>query len=656
MTTAGDVLATAVRLQQDGKLDEAEALCQQVLAVEPAQPDALHLLGLIAHQRGGHELAVENIGRAIAAQPGNPRFHFDLARALRARGDDEAASLEYRQVLNLQPNHAPTLVDCGTLLQDAGGHAESLKFLERALRARPDSAEAHFHRAVALRKLRRTSEAVLALHEAVRYRPNYSEAYVELAAIYSLDGQPDEAVRYCQAGIAAGAVSAALYDMLALALHSQGKGSEAIECCRRSVELAPQVAARHSHLLYVLNFEAGIDPQTLFEEHLEWSRRHAEPLTARAAPHDNDRSPDRRLRIGYVSPHFRQHAVNYFSEPILLAHDREQYEIFCYSSVAEPDATTDRIKSSVDHWRNVCSDSDAQVAARVRDDRIDILVDLSGHLGANRLLAFARKPAPVQVTYIGYQNTTGMLAMDYRLTDERADPPGETDRYYSEQLVRLPRTFFCYKPTPAPDVSPSPASANGWITFGSFNNYAKVSPAAVDAWLEILSRVPESRLIVLGYSPGVLERHWHALAERRGIAAQRIELTNRCSRTDYLRLIARADVALDPFPCNGHTTICDALWMGLPVVMLEGQMYANRYGGTALAHVGLTDLIATSTEQYVDIAVRLAGDRGRLAGLRRNLRQTFSDSVLLDAAGFTSNLEAAYRQMWRAWCQTRDQS
>ncbi len=299
-------------------------------------------------------------------------------------------------------------------------------------------------------------------------------------------------------------------------------------------------------------------------------------------------------------------------------------------------------------------DSDSQLAERVRDDRIDILVDLSGHMGANRLLAFARKPAPVQVTYIGYQNTTGMSAMDYRLTDERADPAGETDRFYTEQLVRLPRSFFCYKPTPAPDISALPASANGWVTFGSFNNYAKVSPAVVDAWLEILARVPESRLIVLGYSPGYLERHWHTLAERRGIAAERIELANRRSRADYLRLIARADVALDPFPCNGHTTTCDALWMGLPVVMLEGRMYAHRYGGTALAHVGLSGLIATSAEEYVEIAVRLAGDRLRLARLRQSLRQTFSDSALLDAAGFTRNLEAAYRQMWHAWCRSQE--
>ncbi len=636
-----------------GRVDDAIALLTE--AVEQAPHSALvHFsMGVAYRAAENWDRAAACFREAVRLAPQFVEARSNLANILRVQDDIEGASAEYHRLLELQPNHVETLLNCGSLLQEYGCFAESLSYLERALRVRPDAAVAHYQRAVALQKLDRTREAVVALHEALRFQPNYPDAYARLAEIFNLNGQPDEVLRYCQEGVAAGAVSPMLYYAMALSFHSQGRGREAIDSYRRWCELVPQDARPHSDVLYVLNFEPDVDPQELFEQHLQWARRFAEPLTAQAAPHDNDPTPDRRLRVGYVSPHFRQHAVNFFTEPILLAHDHEQFEIYCYSSVAQPDDVTARLEASVDHWRDVCRESDEAVAQLVRDDRIDILVDLSGHMGVNRLLTFARKPAPIQVTYIGYQNTTGMSAMDYRLTDERADPPGETDQFYTEQLVRLPRSYFCYQPAPAPDVSPSPAIANGWVTFGSFNNYAKVTPRVVDAWLEILSRVPRSRIIVLAYSPGYLERHWHALAERKGISADRIELVNRRPREDYLRLIERTDIALDPFPANGHTTTCDAIWMGVPIVMLEGRVYISRYGGTALAHVGLEDLIGKSVDEYIDIAARLAGDLKRLASLRQTLRQTFSESVLTDADGFTRNLEAVYRQMWHRWCRDK---
>ncbi len=399
-----------------------------------------------------------------------------------------------------------------------------------------------------------------------------------------------------------------------------------------------------------MNFLPQFDAAAIFAEHLAWAAHHAEPLTAQSAPHDNDRTADRRLRIGYVSPHFRQHAVNFFVEPVLLAHDHEQFEVFCYSSVARPDAVTQRLQASADHWRDVTRMSDEAIAQLVRGDAIDILVDLSGHMGWHRLMAFARKPAPVQVTYIGYQNTTGMSAMDYRLTDEQADPPGLTDAYYTEHLLRLPRCFFCYQPSAAPDVTPLPARGNGYVTFGSFNNYAKIMPETVDVWLEILSRVPNSRLLVLNYRHGYLERHLHA-ARRRAWAGRR---TNRAGHALPARGLSAAHprrrYRARPLPVQRpHHDVRRAVDGRSRDQSLRTDLRVALWR-LRLAHVGLQPLITDSVDAYIAAAADLAQDLDQLADLRRQLRPRMAASALLDFEGFTRNLEAAYRQMWRRWC------
>jgi predicted O-linked N-acetylglucosamine transferase (SPINDLY family) len=642
----------SVTLSEQGLVAEALPFAERAVAARPDLAETQYVAGLARRAAGQGDLAVTAFRRAIELRRAFPEALAELAALLGDAGDDAGAVTAYHALLKQRPHDVEALLAFAQLLQTCDCANESLKYLDRAIALMPNLAVAHFARAKALEHVRRSSEAVGELHHTLRCQPNHPGAYANLAAIYLLDGQPDEAVRYCEAGIAAGAISAALYDNLSLALHNQARNAEAVEYSRKLVALDPGNAAAHSQLLYELNFLPGQDPRQLFAEHLGWARRHAEPLTAAAAPHANDRAPERRLRIGYVSPFFRQHAVTYFVEPILLAHDHEQFDVFCYSDGTTLDATTARLRSAADVWCDVQSETDEQLAQIIRDDQIDILVDLSGHMGRHRLLAFARRPAPVQVTYIGYQNTTGMSAMDFRLTDERADPTGQTDAVYTERLVRLPRAFYCYQPTPAPEVSPLPALTNNWITFGSFNNTIKLTPVVFATWLELLARVPRSRLLVLAYEGGHLERHLHELAHDRGIDPTRIELANRRSREDYLRLIQRADIALDAFPGNGHTTTCDALWMGVPVVMLEGETYLSRYGAPALAAVGLERLIARTTGEYIEAATQLAGDLTALAELRRTLRPRFADSILCDGPGFTRNLEAAYRDMWRTWCQS----
>ncbi len=482
--------------------------------------------------------------------------------------------------------------------------------------------------------------------------PRLIEAYNHLATLFNGAGQPDAAAEYCRRGLAQAPDSPALYGNMAIALKLQGRTAEAIPLARRAVELWPESAMAHSNLLYDLLADASYSPEQVLAEHRAWAARHAEPLTRAAQPHANDRTPDRRLRVGYVSPYFREHAVNYFFEPILAAHDHRQFEIFCYSDVRAADTATARLRAAADAWRDVRRVSDDELARRVRDDAIDILVDLSGHIAGNRLLALARRPAPVQVSYLGYQATTGMTAIGYRLTDEQADPPGLTESFYTERLVRLPRSFFCYRPADEPPVDPLPALAAGHVTFGSFNNYFKVNGEVLDTWLEVLERVPRSRLLVLAYRGGYAEQQLAERAARRGVDPARIEMCDKRSRREFGRLVARADIALDPFPFNGHTTSCDALWLGVPVVMMRGRTYVSRFGGSVLVNVGLEHQIADSRAAYVDAAVRLASDLPALAALRGELRPRMAASPLLDAAAFTRNLEQAYRQMWRTWCES----
>ncbi len=444
---------------------------------------------------------------------------------------------------------------------------------------------------------------------------------------------------------------AAPHKNLAQALHTQGQLDEALDEYRAAVALAPANDNVHSGLLYALNYHPSYNAATLLAEHKAWGARHADPLTAASAPHDNDRNPQRRLRVGYVSSHFCAHAVNFFVEPILAWHDHARCEVFCYSSVRRPDETTTRLQGYADQWRDIGRQDDATVASMIRRDRIDILVDLAGHIGGRRLMVFARKPAPVQITYIGYQNTTGMRAMDYRLTDAWSDPPGETDSYHTEKLVRLPHTFFCYLPSDdAPKFTPLPARDNGFVTFGSFNNFSKVTPGLLDTWAEILQAVPRSRLLLLAADTPRAREYVRGNFSRHGVSADRVEFFYRKPRVEYLEAIGRADIMLDTFPFNGHTTVCDTLWQGVTVVALAGSSYVSRFGSSALVSLGLEDCIAHSTAEYVRIATRLANDLGGLARERAELRDRMRRSPIVDAPQFTRELEAVYRQMWTEWC------
>lgn len=370
--------------------------------------------------------------------------------------------------------------------------------------------------------------------------------------------------------------------------------------------------------------------------------------------HGNSPEPERRLRIGYVSGDFRHHSVAQFFEPVLARHDRGGFEIFCYYNLFRVDDTTERLRRRADCWREITSLSDEAVADLVGRDGIDILVDLSGHTKYNRLLAFARKPAPVQAAWLGYLNTTGLDAIDYRITDRHASPEGLLDAFHSERLLRLPDSQWCYRPPlDCPEVTDPPTMHGGPVTFGAFSGLAKIGPQVVALWCRLLERLPDARLLVAGLGLGSIRDEYLSRFASRGVAPERVDLREFQSFWDYLAMHEAADVMLDTFPYTGGTTTCHALWMGVPVVTLVGDSAPSRGGASLLKAVGLDELVVDTPLQYLDTASSLAGDPERLATLRSGMRARMLASPLMDASRFTHHLEQAYRAMWRRWCETR---
>jgi protein O-GlcNAc transferase len=640
-------------LKNLGQMDDAAACYLRILEIAPNVALAHNDLGLIAQSQGQVSQAIDHYRRALALDSSFAEAHTNLGTALAIEGRLDEAEGCCRQAIRLKPDGADAHHDLGAVLVLQNRIDEAILCFDRAIALAPSMALAYLNRGDAYRSNRMHNAAIHNYQECLARGGASAAAYLNMGISYCEIGLPDLAIESCRKGLELQPRNALLCNTMSYALHMQGEAEAMLEWSRRAVDLAPDNAALHGNLIYSLNYIPGVDPVDLFAEHLAWGKRHADPLTALALPHENDRTPNRRLKIGYVSAHFCRHAVHYFSEPLLGAHDHEQFEIYCYSDAPFEDDATARIRPSADHWRRTDQVDDEQLAQMIRADRVDILVDLAGHISGNRLLAFARKPAPIQVTYIGYQNTTGMSAMDYRFTDERADPPGRSDERHTEKLVRLPRSFFCYRPPDeAPPITLLPARALGQVTFGSFNSFNKVTPQVIAVWLTILERVNDSRLVVLADRGGHVERRLGEMARERGLDPRRIVVVDRRPLKEYLQLLQLADIALDAFPFNGHTTTCDLIWMGIPVVMLEGETYASRFGGSVLANVGLDSMIASNVDQYVDIAVTLAQDLDALESLRRELRPRMAASVLLDFAGFARNVEAAYRQMWRDWCVT----
>jgi predicted O-linked N-acetylglucosamine transferase (SPINDLY family) len=650
MALAAHLFARAEHCRRSGDLLGAGHLYGEILEQEPDNAPVWGRLGEIYHAIGQPDDAADCYRRALAGLPDDAALHSNLGAALMALGRLDEAADSFEQALRLRPGLAEAASNLGLILLNQGKVQEAVHHLREALRLRPDLAEVHNNLGLALLNLGMEDEALSCFHQAVRLRPDLADAHNNLGLTFAARGHADEAQACYERAVQLDPQHCGALTNLGNACKDQGRLSDAVACYRQALEIRPDDARLHSNLLLALNYQPGADPAEILREARRYADRHAAPLAGALAlrPHKVQPRAGRRLRIGYVSADFREHPVAYFLEPILAAHDHQRFEIVCYAAVAQPDAATERLQEYADHWRRLLRLSDGEAADLIRQDSIDILVDLSGHTGGNRLLVFARKPAPVQVSYLGYLGTTGLPAMDYYITDAHADPPGQTEAYYQEQLIRLPECGFCYQPGPAPDVRPEPPSLkSGRVTFGCLNTLAKVSDEVLALWARVLAALPGSRLVLpTGAGRHADERVCTTLAQN-GIAPEQILLLERAaSRFDYLQRYDEIDIGLDPFPYNGVTTTCDALWMGVPVLTLAGRTCASRQGVRFLRTVGLDELIVDRPAEYVRLATELSGDAPRLATLRRGLRDHMRDSPLMDATRFTRHLEAAYAGMW----------
>lgn len=578
-----------------------------------------------------------------------------FALALRHHQSGRLAEAErgYREILQAQPGHADSLHLLGVLALQTGNPEPALELIQRAVALRPDGAVYRNNLGQVLERLGRVDDAVRAYEAAIELDPRDAEPVNNLGRILERQERLADAETHYRKAIQLNTRYAEPQINLGNVLKDRGELDGAISAYRRAIALRPDLSVLHSNLLLTLHYHPDYSPADIASEHRQWAERHAVPLAAAQRPHENDPKRERRLRIAYVSPDFREHPVARFILPLLENHDRKQFEVFGYHDIARQDEVTKLIRKHVDQWRDIADLSDEQVADRIRTDGIDILVDLTAHSGRNRLLVFARKPAPVQVTYLAYCSTTGVDAIDYRLTDRFLDPPEEDTSHYSERSIGLPDCYWCYSRPPLPaDRLPSSERRTGPPTFGCLNNFAKVTDPTLELWMKLLKQVPEARLLLYARSEQHRERV-RGFMRRADVAVSRVAFVGRQPFEDYLETYRDIAVALDPIPFGGGTTTCDALWMGAPVVTLAGRTAVSRGGSSILSNIGLGDLVCRKKEQYLDLAANLIRDGNRLAALRRELRSRLEDSPVMNSGRFTHGVEAAFRAMWRKWCANR---
>jgi predicted O-linked N-acetylglucosamine transferase (SPINDLY family) len=632
MMTVPQAYALALQHHYAGRLADAEALYRQILAAQPNHPDALHMAGVIAHQTGREELAIEWIQRSIALAPNNAAAYSNLGEAWRM----------------------------------VGRLADAVSCYRRALELCPAFPEAHNNLAIALWSAGQLDEAVSAARQALQLRPDFTEAFLNLGNALQDRGQNEDAVIAFQNALKLKPDLWSACNNLGNALWNQGRLEEAVTSFRRALDGMGESPGILSNLILALHYLPGDSTEIIATEQDRWNRHFGHPLSTQS--HVRDQNPERRLRIGYVSPDFWDHVAGRNLIPLFRHHNHQAFEIICYSGVIQPDALTAEFRSHSDQWIDIATMQDDALAEKIRADQIDILVDLSQHAGKNRLPAFARRPAPLQVSFASYPGSAGIDAIPWRISDpwleskpqiqdtshKIQDGPAarshpETFNLHPPSRISLIDSFWCYDPCGL-EIEPNelPAQKNGHITFGSLNTFRKINECVLRLWARVLAEVPDSRLLLLSAEGSHRQRPLEILAQA-GVAAHRVEFVTQRPRREYLELYHRLDVALDPFPYNGHTTSLDALWMGVPLVTMAGQSPVARGGLSILNNLGLPELVAHSEDDYIRIAAGLACDRTRLAELRSTLRSRMESSVLMDAPRFAAQIGNAYRTMWREW-------
>jgi len=650
-------IARAGTLLRLGRLDEAEALLLTKQERVSADDRILSLLAGVAHARGQFDKAVSFMTQAIALNPSMPGHYSNLGNLYKFLNRDAEAIHCFEKILSLQPENIHILLqlaDCSTRI---GRIQNAIDYYKKTLLIDSGVPEIHCAIACVYLKAGQYDAAVCSFEEACRLRSDYGEAYHGLGDVFRLTGHFEKALTFYKRALdhPASLDIASIHSNIGTCKQYIGDIRGALNAFNDAVRSSPDRYELYTNMLMALNYSDEHEPDGVFDAHSRFQACYADKFSSSTVSYSSNKNPERKLKVAYVSSNLYDHSVAHFIAPVLDHHDSEHYEVHVYQDNEKDDAITRGLRAMSQYWTAVAGISDEELFQQIRDDDIDILVDLNGHTADNRLLVFARKPSPVQVSWIGYPNTTGLSSMDYRITDAIADPPGLTEHLHTERLVRLPDVFSCFRPAdPCPVIAEPPVLEKGYITFGSFNNFAKLTPSVLELWGRLLNKYRDSHLLLkdkLFHSKEIRNR----VADyfyRAGIEVSRIDLmSSDASKYEHLARYAQMDIALDPFPYNGTTTTCEALYMGVPVITLAGKAHAGRVGASFLSTVGLGEYVAKSTGQYLDLAIELAADIARLRKIRSTMRKRLISSPLFEADVFTRNLELTYRNMWREYCQ-----
>lgn len=639
--------------------------CYEKAALErPMYAEAYCNMGVIYKNRGDLESAIACYERCLAV---SPNFEIaknnmaialtDLGTKVKLEGDINQGVAYYKKALYYNWHYADAMYNLGVAYGEMLKFDMAIVFYELAFHFNPHCAEACNNLGVIYKDRDNLDKAVECYQMALSIKPNFSQSLNNLGVVYTVQGKMDAAASMIEKAIVANPTYAEAYNNLGVLYRDAGSISLAIEAYEQCLKIDPDSRNAGQNRLLAMNYINKGDNDNLFEAHRDWGRRFMR-LFPQYTSWDNTKDPERPIVIGYVSPDYFTHSVSYFIEAPLVFHDYAKYEVVVYSAVVKADAKTNRFRERVIKkggiWKDIYGIDEKKVASMVREDKIDILVELTGHTANNKLGLMACRPAPVQVTWIGYPNTTGLPTIDYRITDSLADPP-DTKQKHVEELVRLPECFLCYMPSPeAGPISPTPAISNGFITFGSFNNLAKITPKVLQVWARILCAVPNSRLVVKckPFCCDSVRQRFLSTLEQLGLESLRVDLLPLILLNhDHMQAYNLMDISLDTFPYAGTTTTCESLFMGVPCVTMAGSVHAHNVGVSLLDKVGLGHLIAKTEDEYVQLALQLASDVTALSNLRMSLRDLMLKSPVCDGSNFTRGLESSYRNMWRRYCK-----
>jgi len=669
------LLQSALRFHQTGNLAQAKQLYQQIIRTNPNQAVATHYLGAIEHQQGNNPLAEQLIRKALKLDPNMLQAYNNLGIVLRALGKLEQARITYLKLIKLKPDYADAHCNLGAVYQSLNEADNAINSLNTAIKLDPNHVNAYNTLGIMHRSIKNLDLSISCLQKVITLEPSFAEAHNNLGNVFYEQKDYEPAIHCYQSALKYKADYAEAFNNLGRLLKETGHFEKAISTFQQALELQPnndtflfncallyhemgqsQLAieyyqkivnlgsALNSHLL-AMNCFSVFSQEELFKLHCEWGQETIKNLPInRPKTRKLNLKKEQRLRIGYVSADFRMHSVSYFFEPLIAHHDKAKVEVYCYANNKEEDHVTEAIKGYADHWRSITTLSDLDVVNLIHKDKIDILIDLAGHTGGHRLEVFAYKPAPLQITWLGYPNTTGLSTIDYRLTDEQADPEAEDKQLHSEKLIRLPHGFLCFNGDQELDYQPeAPIAKHKYITFGSFNNFIKVTQEVLETWSEILAEIPDSKLVIKSQqlTNKSTQKNILDIFIKQGIDTDRITLLGKVANyNEHLAMYSQIDIALDPFPYNGTTTTFEALWMGVPTLTIRGDHHISRVGASILQRIGLDDFIAHDKQDYIAKAKAYSEDAPYLNQLRKGLRDRAINSDLCNAQQFTDDFES----------------